>query len=109
MTTENIAKTLLCKGRTPDDSALRITLISMLYKEGYKTQHIASALHIHRTSIPYAIQKTQNLIDIDDPLIRLSMEEWKRHSVRLVPYFEKTDALYAIKAHIEIDNVKLVN
>lgn len=109
MTTEDIAKTLLCKGRTPDDSAMRMALIFMLYKEGYKTQHIASALHIHRSSIPYAFQKTQNLIDIDDPLIRLAMDELQRHSVRLVPYYEKVNTLYAIRANIEIDNVKLVN
>ncbi len=109
MTTENIAKTLMHKGHTPDDSALRMTLIFMLYKEGYKTQHIASALHLHRSSVSYAYQKTQDLIDIDDPLIKLSIEEWKRHSVRLVPYFEKNDVLYTTKAHIEIDNVKLVN
>lgn len=109
MIIEDIARVFMCKGHTPEDCALRMALIYTLYKDGYKVFHITSATGVHRTSVTFACQKVQDLVSIGDPLITSMLEQLKEHSIRLVPYFEKIDGLYKTKAHIEIDNVKLIN
>lgn len=108
MIIEEIARVFMYKGRTPEDCALRMALIYTLYKDGYKVPHITSALSVHRASVTFACRKVQDMISIGDPLVTSLLEKLQEHSIRLVPYFEKIGGLYKTKAHIEVDNVKLI-
>lgn len=108
MTTEQIAKTVITKSHTPQDSSLRMALIYKLYKEGYKTQYISDAMNYHRSAVPLACQKVSDLLKIGDKIMSEAIEQLDGHTIRLSPYFEKNEVTYNVKARLEIDDVKLL-
>lgn len=107
MTTTELVNAVKRKGKTSEVCALRMVLIYVLYQAGYKTQHIADAIRLCRSNVMYSRKKAQDLLDVNDPIAKRSLDQLQEHSIRLIPHFEKNGLGYKIKTFIEIDNVEL--
>ena len=88
-------------------SYARMIISYILYDMGYRTTHIAKALKIHRMSVDYAVINVREMLRIKDEKMSYLYNRLKDHTYRLEPYFEQTDALYSVGAHLVVDNIKL--